>query len=282
MTKQMPVDGQDGLNRQEAAAGIVLVDKPVGQSSFAVVKKVRWLLGIKKVGHAGTLDPFASGLLVICVGRPATRQIDSFMAGHKTYQAVLQLGQETETQDPEGAVTASRPVPSLTLEEIMEVTNAFVGPQMQAPPPYSAAKHKGKPLYHYARQGIMIQKEAKPIEIFSLEVDGYDADKEQVTITVRCSKGTYIRVLAADIGRQLGCGAYLTALRRTQSGCFSVDDAVDGGALFSEDFDKDAGTELLLSKMLTVEQAMEQHSMQVQIGRPPVAPTALKVVGRIY
>ncbi|MCI5147983.1 MAG: tRNA pseudouridine(55) synthase TruB [Candidatus Electrothrix sp. MAN1_4] len=257
----MPAVGQDGLNRQETAAGILLVDKPVGQSSFAVVKKVRWLLGIKKVGHAGTLDPFASGLLVICVGRPATRQIDSFMAGQKNYQAVLQLGQKTATQDPEGEVLLTRSVPSLSLQELTEVTNEFIGPQMQAPPPYSAAKHKGKPLYHYARQGIMIQKEAKPIEIFSLEVDGYDPDKEQLTITVTCSKGTYIRVLAADIGKQLGCGAHLTALRRTQSGCFSVDDAVDGKELFSDDCTKDAGAELLLNRMFTVEQAIEQHPM---------------------
>ncbi|MCW5212212.1 tRNA pseudouridine(55) synthase TruB [Desulfobulbus sp. TB] len=249
----MPVVVQNG---QDVAAGILLVDKPVDQSSFAVVKKVRWLLGIKKVGHAGTLDPFASGLLVICVGRPATRQIDSFMAGQKTYQAVLQLGRETETQDTEGEVTSVRPVPSFSFQEITDVTNEFIGPQMQAPPPYSAAKHKGKPLYHYARQGIMIQKEAKPIEIFSLEVDGYDPVHEQLTIIVTCSKGTYIRVLAADIGEKLGCGAHLTALRRTRSGCFSVDDAVDGKELFSDDCTKDAGAELLLSKMLTVEQAI--------------------------
>ncbi|CAK8712246.1 tRNA pseudouridine synthase B [Candidatus Electrothrix gigas] len=256
MTKQMPVVVQNG---QDVAAGILLVDKPVGQSSFAVVKKVRWLLGIKKVGHAGTLDPFASGLLVICVGRPATRQIDSFMAGHKTYQAVLQLGKETETQDTEGEVTSVRPVPALSFQEITDVTNEFVGPQMQAPPPYSAAKHQGKPLYQYARQGILIQKEAKPIEIFSLDVDGYDPATEQLTITVMCSKGTYIRVLAADIGKKIGCGAYLTALRRTQSGCFSVDEAVDGEELFCKGFDKDVGTALLLSKMLTVEQAVEKH-----------------------
>ncbi|MCI5207690.1 MAG: tRNA pseudouridine(55) synthase TruB [Candidatus Electrothrix sp. ATG2] len=258
----MPVVAQDG---QEIAAGVLLVDKPVGQTSFAVVKKVRWLLGIKKVGHAGTLDPFASGLLVICVGRPATRQIDAFMAGYKTYQAVLQLGTETETQDPEGEIISVKPVPSLTLEERTGITKEFIGPQMQAPPPYSAAKHKGKPLYHYARQGIVIQKEAKPIEIFSLQVDGYDAATEQLTITVACSKGTYIRVLAADIGEKIGCGAHLIALRRTGSGCFAVDDAVDGEKLFRKGFDKDVGTELLLSKMLTVEQAVEKHSMQENV-----------------
>jgi len=261
MTGNVSAVGQNG---QDPVTGVLLVDKPVGRSSFAVVKKVRWLLGIKKVGHAGTLDPFASGLLIICVGRPATREIDAFMVGRKTYQAELQLGKETETQDPEGEVTSVRPVPLLSVEDITGVTKKFVGPQMQAPPPYSAAKHKGKPLYHYARQGIMIKKEAKPIEIFSLQVDGYDPASEQLTITVTCSKGTYIRVLAADIGEKLGCGAYLTALRRTRSGGFSVDEAIDGEGLFRSDCSKDSGydvgSDLLMSKMRTVEQALEKHA----------------------
>ena len=259
MTGKVSAVAQNG---QEQNTGVLLVDKPVGQSSFAVVKKVRWLLGIKKVGHAGTLDPFASGLLVICVGRPATREIDAFMVGRKTYQAVLQLGKETETQDPEGEVTLIRPVPLLSVEDITGVTEEFIGPQMQVPPPYSAAKHKGKPLYHYARQGIMIKKEAKPIEIFSLQIDGYDPASEQLTITVTCSKGTYIRVLAADIGEKLGCGAYLTALRRTQSGGFSVDEAIDGEGLFSKDCGHDVWSDVLMSRMRTVEQALERHSMQ--------------------
>ncbi|MCI5145913.1 MAG: tRNA pseudouridine(55) synthase TruB, partial [Candidatus Electrothrix sp. AR3] len=146
------------MNGSDFSAGVFLVDKPAGKTSFAVVQQVRRLLGIKKVGHAGTLDPFATGLLIICVGRPATRQIDAFMSGRKTYQALIQLGQETETQDPEGKVTAVKPVPPLKVEELDELLQEFVGPQMQAPPPYSAAKYKGKPLYHYARQGIMIKQ----------------------------------------------------------------------------------------------------------------------------
>lgn len=257
MSKAKSVAGQ---NRPESTVGVLLVDKPAGQSSFAVVKKIRWLLGVKKVGHAGTLDPFASGLLLICVGRPATRQIDTFMGSRKTYQAVLQLGKETATHDPEGEVVSVRPVPPLTLEEITGITEKFLGPQMQAPPPFSAAKHKGKPLYHYARQGIMIQKEAKAIEIFSLQLNGYDPVKEQVSISVTCSKGTYIRVLAADIGEKLGCGAYLTALRRTRSGCFSLDKAIDGDKLFHQEI----RAEDLLSRILTVEQAVEQEKQSVQ------------------
>jgi len=250
MTKRTPVE----VNGQELSAGVFVVDKPPNMTSFAVVKKVRWLLGIKKVGHAGTLDPFATGLLIICAGRPATRHIDRFMTGRKTYQALLQLGVETETQDPEGAVTSTRPVPELTEQESAYLLQEFVGPQMQAPPPYSAAKHKGKPLYHYARQGIMIQKEPKPIEIYSLELNGYDPDTAQLAITVSCSRGTYIRVLAADIGNRLGCGAHLVQLRRIHSGGFSVTDAIPGDQLF-------AGENVLstlLNGMITVEQALEK------------------------
>ncbi len=250
MAKRTPVV----VNGQELSAGVFLVDKPMGMSSFAVVKKVRWLLGIKKVGHAGTLDPFATGLLIICAGRPATRHIDRFMVGRKTYQALLQLGVETETQDPEGAVTATRPVPKLTGQELSSVLQEFTGPQMQAPPPYSAAKHKGKPLYHYARQGIMIQKDPKPIEIYSLDSAGYDPDTAQLAITVSCSRGTYIRVLAADIGNRLDCGAHLVQLRRIHSGGFSVADAIPGDQLFAGD----NCLSTLLGGMITVEQALEK------------------------
>ena len=248
MAKRVPVQ----VNGQELTAGVFIIDKPPEMTSFAVVKKVRWLLGIKKVGHAGTLDPFATGLLVVCAGRPATRHIDQFMAGRKTYQATLQLGVETETQDPEGAVTATAVVPKLTTGQLEAVVEEFVGAQMQAPPPFSAAKHKGKPLYHYARQGIMIKKEAKPIEIYSLDVNRYDAETNQMVITVSCSRGTYIRVLAADIGSRIGCGAHLIALRRTCSGCFSVDQAINGEELFSGD----ECLSILLDGMMTVDEAL--------------------------
>ncbi len=250
MAKPTPVV----VDGQELSAGVFIVDKPAGLTSFAVVKKIRWLLGIKKVGHAGTLDPFATGLLVVCAGRPATRHIDCFMTGRKTYQAVLQLGVETETLDPEGEITGRRDVPLLTKSELIGLLEEFVGPQMQAPPAYSAAKHKGKPLYHYARKGIVIQKDPKAIEIYSLEFDGYDPDSKQLGITVSCSRGTYIRVLAADIGNRLGCGAHLIQLRRIVSGGFSVDGAIAGDQLFSSDHPLDG----LLAGMITVEQALEK------------------------
>lgn len=215
--------------------GVFLVDKPAGLTSFAVVRRIRWLLGIKKVGHAGTLDPFATGLLIVCVGRSATREIDRFMNGRKRYRALLQLGAETETQDPEGAVTKTAPVPELDSATLAVCLRRHVGPQMQAPPPYSAAKHKGKPLYAYARKGVTIEKAAKPVEIYCLEYLEYDAATHRLAIAVECSRGTYIRVLAAEIGTTLGCGAHLIELRRIASGPFSVDDSLSGAALFTDD-----------------------------------------------
>ncbi len=219
----------------EWSEGVFLLDKPSGMSSFALVKRVRWLLGIKKVGHAGTLDPFATGLMIICAGRAATRCIDQFMSGRKTYLAHLQLGVETTTQDPEGEVIRTSEVPELDQDVITTCLREHLGPQLQAPPPFSAAKHKGKPLYAYAREGVMIEKEPKPIEIYALDFRSYDLVSRQLLVEVCCSRGTYVRVLAADIGRRLGCGAHLVGLRRTASGPFQVEDCLSGEDLFGED-----------------------------------------------
>ena len=239
------------VNGRPFSAGVTLIDKPTGITSFGIVRKVRRLLGVKKVGHAGTLDPFASGLLIVCAGRGATRHIEEFMQGRKRYRAVLQLGMETETQDREGRITATRAVPDLTPADIEQCLQRFVGPQLQAPPPFSAAKHKGKPLYHYARQGIMIRKEPRAIEIYSLCCLRYDASTHLLECEVVCSRGTYIRVLAADIGESLGCGAHLHALRRTESSGFTVEDALAGTLL-----DADNALEHLLSAMMSVDQAL--------------------------
>ncbi|HSR35622.1 MAG TPA: tRNA pseudouridine(55) synthase TruB, partial [Desulfurivibrionaceae bacterium] len=192
-----------------AEAGVFLIDKPVGPTSFAMVQRLRRALNIKKVGHAGTLDPFASGLLILCVGRPATRIIDQLMAGDKEYRATLQLGVETDTQDLEGRVVAEQPVVGVDDRRIAQVLAQFTGELMQAPPAYSAVKHQGKPLYAYARKGIIVTKEPRPVSIATLEAEAFDAMANQLTIRVECSKGTYIRTLAADIGRELGCGAHL-------------------------------------------------------------------------
>jgi tRNA pseudouridine55 synthase len=232
------------------AAGIFLVDKPVGPSSFRMVQLVRRALAIKKVGHAGTLDPFASGLLIICVGRPATRLISQFMDGTKRYEAVLKLGIETTTQDLEGEVTAQKEVGLFAPEELAHCLAGFVGEQMQTPPQYSALKHLGKPLYHYARKGIIIEKAPRAITIFQLQL--LEAGPDTLRIAVECSKGTYIRTLAEDIGRALGCGAHLVALRRLQSGPFTVADAVDGAVLQDSTLARPA----LLAKTITVEEVL--------------------------
>ncbi len=240
-----------GADQQKITAGVLLVDKPVGFSSFAMVQRVRRILGIKEVGHAGTLDPFASGLLIICAGRPATKQIDRFMQGEKTYVATLRLGVETTTLDPEGEITATNKVPVLQIADIEACLAQFRGPQLQAPPAFSAAKYKGKPLYHYARKGIMIEKEPKAIEIYDLHCTAMTS--ETVEIKVCCSRGTYIRVLAADIGTALGCGAHLTCLRRTTSGPFMVEHGFSGDALQDK-----CEKEQLLESMMTIEEAVAE------------------------
>lgn len=259
---EMPIDIPDVLAVKKPQAepaleaGIFLLDKPVGPSSFRMVQLVRRALSIKKVGHAGTLDPFASGLLIICAGRPATRLISQFMDGHKRYEAVLRLGIETTTQDLDGEVVAQKEVGAFAREELEQSLAGFVGHQLQIPPQYSALKHLGKPLYHYARRGIVIEKAARPITIFKLQL--LEAGHDTLRIMVDCSKGTYIRTLAADIGRVLGCGAHLVALRRLQSGSFTVADAVDGGILQEPILARQA----LLARVLTVEEVLAVLSRQ--------------------
>ncbi|OGQ97823.1 MAG: tRNA pseudouridine(55) synthase TruB [Deltaproteobacteria bacterium RIFOXYD12_FULL_55_16] len=252
----MFADGHEALVGEKSPtepaleSGIFLLDKPVGPSSFRMVQLVRRALSIKKVGHAGTLDPFASGLLIICAGRPATRLISQFMDGHKRYEAVLKLGLETTTQDLEGEVIAQKEVRAFAQEELEQSLAGFVGAQLQTPPQYSALKHLGKPLYHYARRGIIIEKAARPITIFKLQL--LEAGADTLRLMVDCSKGTYIRTLAADIGRTLGCGAHLVALRRLQSGPFSVAEAVDGGMLQEPSLARQA----LLARVLTVAEVL--------------------------
>ncbi len=232
-------------------AGVFLVDKPVGPTSFAIVRNFRRVLGIKKVGHAGTLDPFASGLLIVCAGRPATKLISGIMEGEKEYLATLTLGVETQTQDPEGDVIATNPVGRISGDRIEKCLQGFRGEQMQVPPVYSALKHKGKPLYYYARKGIEIIKEARKIVISSLErVDGEReivGNEATLSLRVVCSKGTYIRTLAADIGKELGCGAFLSQLRRTRSGCFSLENS-----LSADDLQHENSRDYLLDRALSV------------------------------
>lgn len=254
-------DGRGSDEIEGFTAGVFLIDKPPGVSSFSVIRDVRRLLGIKKVGHAGTLDPFATGLLLVCAGRPATRLIDRLMAGKKVYRAVLQLGRQTETLDPEGEVVQTAPVPELDADTIKTCLSGFIGRQMQTPPRYSAAKHMGKPLYHYARKGIEVIKEPKEIEIFSLDFIGYNQENQQLEVEVVCSRGTYIRALAADIGGKLGSCAYLTELRRLGSGGFSVADSLPGQLLRQP-----GGLQRLLADMIPPECIEATHGREEGAG----------------
>ncbi|MBW1943050.1 MAG: tRNA pseudouridine(55) synthase TruB [Deltaproteobacteria bacterium] len=203
--------------------GIILVDKGVGESSFDVVRKIKKALGIKKVGHAGTLDPFATGLLIVLV-RQGTKLAPYLMSGKKTYRGTLRLGVETDTQDPTGQTVSTRPVPEISLEEIRRHALGFIGEIEQVPPAFSAVKHQGKRAYEFARKGIAIDLKKRRVRIHSLEVLGVSLP--EITFQVVCSGGTYVRTLAADLGKQMGPGAHLRELRRLGNGPFRVQDAL--------------------------------------------------------
>ncbi len=202
--------------------GVIVIDKPAGPSSFGVVKVVRRLLQIKKVGHLGTLDPFAVGVLPLCLNE-ATKLTPFLMEQPKVYRATVFLGAQTDTQDSTGTIIArTSHLPSL--EAIAPALATFVGEQWQTPPLFSALHFQGRRLYHWARQGISVDVTPRQISIMNLALESLDLP--ELTFTVTCSKGTYIRTLAADLGQQLGCGAYLKALQRLQVGPFTVDRAV--------------------------------------------------------
>ncbi|MDC8757281.1 tRNA pseudouridine(55) synthase TruB [Janthinobacterium fluminis] len=207
--------------------GVLLLDKPVGFSSNDALIKAKRVLNAKKAGHTGTLDPFATGLLPLCFGE-ATKFSQDLLEADKTYETVVHLGQNTDTGDTEGAVIQERPV-AVTREQIEAVLERYRGPILQTPPMYSALKRDGKPLYEYARAGITLEREARPVTIHKLELLAYEAP--YLTLSVTCSKGTYIRVLGEDIGNALGCGAHLKALRRTQVGALTLDQVVTLDAL---------------------------------------------------
>ncbi len=202
--------------------GVLLIDKPVGLSSNDALIKAKRVVNAKKAGHTGTLDPFATGLLPLCFGE-ATKFSQDLLEADKTYDAVVHLGITTTTGDTEGEAVETRPV-NVTVEQIEAALAKFRGPILQIPPMYSALKRDGKALYEYAREGITLEREARPVTIHKLEMLAYDAP--MLTIRVTCSKGTYVRVLGEDIGAELGCGAHLNALRRIQVGALTVDGMV--------------------------------------------------------
>ncbi len=203
--------------------GFVVIDKPENMSSARVVSHVKRTLDAKKVGHAGTLDPFATGVMICCVNR-ATRLARFFLGGDKKYEALLHLGIETDTQDATGHIISEDRVPDCSESEIQAVFRSFTGPLQQMPPVYSALKHKGIPLYKHARRGKPIQKPARQIVVQALHIT--DIQLPYIRFEVTCSAGTYVRTLGADIGNALGCGGHLKTLRRTQSSGFAIADAM--------------------------------------------------------
>ncbi len=208
--------------------GIIVLDKPPDMTSAQVVTQVRRILRVKKVGHTGTLDPFATGVLVCCINK-ATRLSQFLMYGKKRYEGVMRLGVRTDTQDLTGRVISTEPDLRVTEGDVRRVFLSFLGVKHQNPPAYSALKHNGVPLYRLARHGTFVQKPPRRISIYELEV--LDASLAHVRFEVCCSAGTYIRTLCADIGDALGCGAHLTGLCRTESGRFSLDEAVSLSAV---------------------------------------------------
>ncbi|HEY4246723.1 MAG TPA: tRNA pseudouridine(55) synthase TruB [Lacunisphaera sp.] len=199
--------------------GVLLVDKPSGLTSHDVVYHLRRKLQMKKIGHAGTLDPMATGLLVMLIGK-ATRISQYLISVDKIYEGEATLGVVTDSQDAQGEVMETRPVPSLTETQVRDAMNGFLGDQYQMPPMHSAIKIDGVPLYKMARKGEEIEREPRFIRIASFELNSFALPT--LTFTLHCTKGTYVRTIAHDLGKKLGCGAHLSALRRTGSGKFNI------------------------------------------------------------
>ncbi len=209
--------------RTRPLSGILNINKPKGLTSHDVVDEIRRVTGMKKVGHAGTLDPLATGVLLVCVGK-ATRVARFLMQSPKTYRAVIRLGISTDTYDAEGRVVRSVPEVKVTREEVEKALEKFRGVIEQVPPMYSAIKIGGKRLYELARQGKEVPRKPRRVEIYRLEL--LEWDNPFLTVEVECSPGTYIRSLAHDLGEELGCGAHLAKLTRTRSGKFTLEKAV--------------------------------------------------------
>jgi tRNA pseudouridine55 synthase len=232
--------------------GVLLVDKPQGMTSHDIVARMRRVFRIKKIGHAGTLDPMATGLLLILVGK-ATKVSQFLMSMDKEYTGTVKLGEATDSQDADGEIVETKPVPELTQADVEKETATFMGDQYQTPPMFSAKKVNGQKLYKLARQGKTIEREARVIHVSRYDI--LDFSLPEVSIIVGSSKGTYIRTLAHDLGERLGCGGHLCALRRTQVGKFRIEDANT-----LEEIENMAPSELR-TKLIPVNQAVPSVAM---------------------
>jgi tRNA pseudouridine55 synthase len=207
-----------------ALDGAILIDKPAGPTSHDVVDAIRRQFNIKKVGHCGTLDPNATGLLLIVLGR-GTKLSEKLMSDDKVYEGTIKFGESTDSYDADGELVASLPVPPLTLEQLNEATVEFVGDIMQTPPMVSAVKKGGVPLYKLARKGVEVEREPRLIHIYNFRFSHYAEPVGQFRLA--CTKGTYVRSVAHELGQKLGCGAHLANLRRVSSGKFDVAQALE-------------------------------------------------------
>jgi tRNA pseudouridine55 synthase len=262
-------------------SGVLVIDKPIGMTSHDVVQIVRRGTGIRRAGHTGTLDPRASGVLVVLIG-PAVRISEYVSASDKRYMATIRLGSTTDTYDAEGRVLQSNPVPELTEEEVDKVLQTFVGEIEQIPPPYSAVKVGGRKAYEMAREGEEVNLAPRKIHVYSLEI--LEWESPELVIDAFCSSGTYVRSLAADLGERLGCGAHLAGLRRTKSGRFTLRDAVPLRRL-QESFQNGSWYRYLIpaAEALADWPAIELNAAQVDLvihgHRIPAADTALPTPG---
>ncbi|MEZ5314629.1 MAG: tRNA pseudouridine(55) synthase TruB [Chlamydiales bacterium] len=224
------------MNNNESTTlikGILLIDKPQGRTSFSLIQALRRLTGIRKIGHAGTLDPFATGVMVMLIGRDYTRLSDKLLLQNKEYLAEISLGVSTDTYDCDGKIVArSKKIPSL--DQCKNVLNYFQGEIEQIPPMYSAKKIGGKKLYELARKGEEIQRQPTIVKIHTSFLS---YTYPHLSIGIICSKGTYIRSIAHELGDRLGCGAHLSKLKRIRSGSFSIEECIDGILLDKTDFD---------------------------------------------
>jgi tRNA pseudouridine55 synthase len=261
--------------------GVLLLDKPTGMTSNDALQKARRLFSAAKGGHTGTLDPLATGLLPLCFGE-ATKFSADLLDADKTYEAVLKLGVTTDSGDAEGTVTATTEV-NVDADQIADVLPQFTGDIQQIPPMHSALKRDGRPLYELARQGIEVEREARAVTIHAIECLAFSGDT--LTLQVACSKGTYIRVLAADIGQALGCGAHLTALRRTVVGDLTLDRAVTLATLAEID-EADRSVRLLpvdaLLQSLPMVALEGVEANRFQHGNPVALPAGMAGKIRVY
>jgi len=244
-------------------SGIILLDKPAGITSNGALQQVKHLFFAKKAGHTGSLDPIATGILPICLGE-ATKFSGFLLNADKSYVAECQLGVVTRSGDSEGEVVSERPVEGVTEEKIKKALEQFRGDIEQIPPMHSAIKVNGQPLYKLAHQGVEIEREPRQVTIYDIEFVGLDLDKNQMTISVHCSKGTYIRTLVEDIGELLGCGAHVSALRRTTLGPYREEDLLTIDEL--EEIRESDGNRGLDNRLLSLDSAVEGYD-RVQLDR---------------